>query len=116
MSANPKGAPATPLLEPLAKPAPEHQTKVEPHWFVLLHDDDEHTYDYVIVMLVALCEMTIEEAILHAMEVDADGVTVVACKPHDEAEGLANQILRFGGDPYLRTAASMKATVEPANG
>jgi ATP-dependent Clp protease adaptor protein ClpS len=108
-----------PLLEPevereeKAKAQSSKKTKPQKNWFVLLHDDQEHTYDYVIIMLIVLCSMTPQEALLRAAEVDADGVAIIACKPRDEAEALARRISSFGGDPLLGSACSMKATIEP---
>jgi len=103
--------------EPLSAPAVDTQpvALLDAPYFVILHDDSEHSYDYVVVMLVTLCGMTIEDALRHAIEVDTDGVSIVACCARDEAENTAYQILRFGGDPWLGTSCSMKATVEPAH-
>ena len=44
---------------------------------VVLLDDDDHTYDYVVEMLVKLFFKTVEEAYRHAVEVDSTGRTVV---------------------------------------
>jgi ATP-dependent Clp protease adaptor protein ClpS len=109
---------AVPLLEPETErnDATDDQEQTESEWFVILHDDDDHTYAYVILLLVTLCRMSVIEALQHAEEVDADGVTIVACRPREEAENLAHQIMRFGGDPFLRTSCSMRASIEPVAG
>lgn len=41
-------------------------------WKVVLWDDNEHTYEYVIEMLVEICMMTVEKAFLHAVQVDKE--------------------------------------------
>jgi len=109
-------ATATPDIVRAPRTDQRHETKTSPLWMVLLHDDDLHSYDYVIVMLVKLFEMTVKQAFGHACEVDADGCTVVACLPKDEAILKRDQIMSFGGDPWMRTTVSMKASVEPVEG
>jgi len=44
---------------------------------VVLLDDDEHTYDYVIEMLQKLFVLSKEAAFRHAVEVDSTGKTIV---------------------------------------
>ena len=48
-----------------------------PQFHVILHNDDTHTYDYVIAMLMQLFGKTKEAALNHATEVDNMGVTIV---------------------------------------
>ena len=82
---------------------------------VVLLDDDDHTYDYVIEMLQKIFVFTLEEAYRHAEEVDSCGRTVlITCeKPH--AEFARDQIVSYGADWRLdRSKGSMSAIVEPA--
>ena len=95
--------------------APASCTQHEPIWYVVLWDDNEHTYLYVIRMLVKLFRMSPEVAMKHAFEVDREGVTILARLPRTEASEKRNQVLRFGGDPQLKTVHSMRATIEPAD-
>ena len=44
---------------------------------VVLLDDDEHTYEYVIEMLQKLFFLSAEAALQHAVEVDTAGRTIV---------------------------------------
>ncbi len=46
-----------------------------PLYRVVLLDDDDHTYDYVIEMLQKIFIFTAEQALRHAQEVDAMGRT-----------------------------------------
>ncbi len=86
-----------------------------PMYRVVLLDDDDHSYDYVIEMLQKIFVFTLEEAYRHAEEVDATGRTVlIVCeKPH--AEFARDQIISYGPDPLLeRSKGSMSAIIEPA--
>ena len=81
-------------------------------WSVILHDDQLHTYEYVIEMLTNLTGMDMKTALQHALEVDTRGMTVVAQAPRPEAERLRDAIMTYGGDPRMRTTISMVASVE----
>ena len=86
-----------------------------PLYRVVLLDDDDHTYDYVIEMLQKVFVFTVEEAFRHAEEVDAKGRTVVVTCELPQAEFGRDQILAYGPDWRLpRSKGSMSAIVEPA--
>ena len=104
-------------LSPTAPVTTEQTTEREEHaplYRVVLLDDDDHTYDYVIEMLQKIFIFTLEEAYRHAEEVDATGRTVlITCeKPH--AEFARDQVISYGADWRLeRSKGSMSAIVEP---
>ena len=100
---------------------PERQTErieeLEPLFHVVLLDDDEHTYDYVIEMLQKLFMQTEAEAYQHAVEVDTSGRTVVITCGRAEAEFGRDQIHAYGPDWRMpNSKGSMSAIVEPAGG
>jgi len=110
----PATAPPRPgIAQPESSKRP--RKKHEPLWYVILHDDQLHTYEYVIIMLMKLFEMGKEAAFLHAVEVDTRGVTIVARLPREKAEQKRDEIMHFGGDPRMRTTVSMKASIEPCD-
>jgi len=82
---------------------------------VVLLDDDEHTYDYVIEMLQKLFFFPLETAFQHAVEVDTKGRTIVITCGLEEAEFGRDQIQSYGADPRMpQSKGSMSAIVEPA--
>ncbi|PJZ68503.1 Clp protease ClpS [Leptospira perolatii] len=82
-------------------------------WRVVLWDDDEHTYDYVIEMLMEVCKMTMEEAFMHAVEVDTQKRTVVFAGEFEHAEHIQDLILQYGPDHRMSNSkGSMSATLE----
>lgn len=84
-------------------------------YHVILLDDDEHTYDYVIEMLQKLFFLALEDALQHAIEVDNTGRTVVITCEKAEAEFARDQIHSFGADPRMaKSKGSMSAIVIPA--
>lgn len=100
-------------------PVEEKKTKPEispaPQYHVVLHDDDNHTYVYVIAMCMQLFAMTKEEGYTHAQEVDTQGITILLTTHLEHAELKRDQIRAFGPDPYIdRASPPMTVTLEPA--
>lgn len=86
-----------------------------PLWRVVLIDDDDHTYDYVVEMLQKVLVFTLQEAYRHAVEVDTHGRTVLITCELKEAEFARDQIQSYGPDWRLdRSKGSMSAVIEPA--
>jgi ATP-dependent Clp protease adaptor protein ClpS len=82
---------------------------------VVLLDDDEHTYDYVIEMLQKLFCVSREQAYRHALEVDAVKRTVVLTCEWEPAVFAVRQIHGYGADWRLpRSEGPMSAVAEPA--
>jgi ATP-dependent Clp protease adaptor protein ClpS len=85
-----------------------------PLYRVVLLDDDDHTYDYVIEMLQKVFIFSGEQALKHAQEVDEMGRTALMTCELPEAEFGRDQIHAFGRDWRLpRSKGSMSAIVEP---
>lgn len=90
--------------------------KLQPLYHVILHDDDDHTYDYVIEMLQKLFGHDMPTAFKMAQEVDASGRVVVWTGPMERAEFKKDQIHGYGADwRILRCKGSMSASIEPAD-
>jgi ATP-dependent Clp protease adaptor protein ClpS len=105
----------------MAKPAASPETDVQeqerrvPLYHVVLLDDDEHTYDYVIEMLQRLFMFSQAEAFQHAVEVDTTGRTIVITCELPQANFARDQIHAYGADPRMpNSKGSMGAVVEPA--
>src|SRR5437016_6672906 len=105
----------------MAKPAVSPETQVVererlvPLYRVVLLDDDDHTYDYVVEMLQKIFIFTPEQAYRHAVEVDRTGRTILITCELREAEFGRDQIHSYGPDWRLpRSQGSMAAVIEPA--
>lgn len=96
---------------------PENQTKLQPPYHVVLLDDQDHSYEYVIEMLGKLFGHGRETAFAMAQEVDATGRCNVFTGSLEQAEFKRDQIHAYGADWRIpRCAGSMSATLEPAEG
>ena len=103
----------------ITRPAEKKEQKTEglPPYNVVLLDDDDHSYEYVILMLKKVFGHPVEKGYKMAREVDATGRVVVATTHLEQAELKRDQIQAFGPDPLIpRCKGSMSATVEPASG
>lgn len=105
------------VVAPVIRPVVRGQEEEEQgHLFhVVLLDDDEHTYDYVIEMLQKLFLISKERAFQHAVEVDNKGRTTVITCELPQAEFARDQIQAFGADPRMpKSKGSMSAVLVPA--
>jgi len=95
----------------------ETSDKLQPLYHVILLNDDDHTYDYVIEMLEKIFGMSESKALSHAVEVDTNGTTILLTCELEQAEHKRDLIHGYGPDWRLpRSLGSMAAVVEPAAG
>ena len=95
----------------------KRKTEVLPPYNVVLLDDDEHSFEYVILMLKAIFGYPLQKGYRMAMKVHTTGRVVVATTNLEQAELKRDQIQAFGPDPLIpRCKGSMSATIEPAAG
>lgn len=93
----------------------EQRTKRQPPYHVILLNDDDHTFDYVIRMLKQLFGHPEPKGFKMAEEVHTKGKVVVLTTTREHAELKQDQIHAFGADPLLpRSKGSMTAVIEPA--
>jgi ATP-dependent Clp protease adaptor protein ClpS len=99
-------------------PRPKHEEKVrrQPPYHVILHNDDDHTFQYVITMMQQLFGYPREKGQQIADEVHNSGRAVVLTTSREHAELKRDQIHAFGPDPQSSRdcKGSMSASIEPA--
>jgi ATP-dependent Clp protease adaptor protein ClpS len=93
----------------------KQKTRRQPPYHVILLNDDDHSYEYVILMLKDLFGHPLEKGYLLAEEVDKTGRAVVCTTSLERAELKRDQIHAYGPDPRIPDCAgSMSAVIEPA--
>lgn len=94
--------------------AEDPKKKRQPRFHVILWNDDDHTFDYVIRMLKTIFGHPITAGFKLAQEVDSKGRAVVLTTSREHAELKVEQIHAFGPDDLvLGCKGSMSATFEP---
>jgi ATP-dependent Clp protease adaptor protein ClpS len=110
-------APVKPKRKKLSKrkPATKPRVDVLPPWNVVLINDDDHSYEYVIEMLRATCGHPNERGYQLAKTVDTTGRAIVFTAHKELAELKRDLIHSYGADPRNATCqGGMRADLEPA--
>src|SRR5262245_63333245 len=99
----------------VAEPVLKEKTRKQPPYNVILLNDDDHSFDYVIAMLQQLFGYPREKGYQMAYEVHTKGRVIVMTTTMEHAELKRDQIHAFGPDPLIaRCKGSMSAEIEPA--
>jgi ATP-dependent Clp protease adaptor protein ClpS len=97
------------------KPKEQTRTRTEPNYHVIIWNDEEHTYDYVIEMLMKTFGHPFERAYNITWEVDHHGKGIAHTCHRELAELKCEQVLGYGADPRMQESkGSIRATIEPA--
>ena len=93
----------------------EQVTRRQPPYNVILLNDDDHTYEYVIEMLKELFAHPVETGYQLAKMVDTKGRAIVCTTSLERAELKRDQIHAYGPDPRIpRCKGAMTAEIEAA--
>ena len=89
--------------------------KKQPPYAVIVHDDDQHTYEYVIEVLQKVCGHDLQKAFVLTQAVDLTGRAAVWTGPKEVAELKRDQIRGFGPDHYAQQTVRfpLGVTIEP---
>jgi ATP-dependent Clp protease adaptor protein ClpS len=101
----------------VAEPAVGEDTKTQRGrlYNVIILNDDEHTFDYVIEMLQSVFSLPVTDAVARTVEADRTGSSIVHTCGLEEAELKRDRVHAYGPDwrlPHSRGPVS--ALVEPA--
>src|SRR5947209_3885991 len=97
------------------KPREDAKTRQLPPYNVVLFNDEEHTYEYVIQMLRSVFGYTEERGYQLAKEVDESGRAILMTTHRELAELKREQVIAYGSDIRISECkGSMSAIIEPA--
>ena len=98
-----------------AKPDPETKKKRQPPYAVILHNDDDHTFQYVIDLLMKLFAYPLEKAFVLTTQVHTQGKSIVWSGTLELAELKRDQVHGFGPDFYAtkKVEFPLGVTIEP---
>jgi len=108
------------VAEPAEQVLPRQHTrqakkpKRQPRYHVILWDDQDHSYDYVIAMMQQLFGHPVEKGFQIAQQVHDRGRAIVLTTTREHAELKRDQIHASGKDPLIRgCSGAMSASIEP---
>ncbi|MXY78966.1 MAG: ATP-dependent Clp protease adaptor ClpS [Chloroflexi bacterium] len=103
--------------ETVSRPEIGHAESAEPakRYHLILLDDDDHSYAYVVEMLGRLFGYGREKAFAIAAMVDTQGRAIVETNSYDRVRHDQQRIHDYGPDPRIeRCLGSMSAVIEEA--
>lgn len=93
----------------------KQKTKQPWLWNVVLIDDSEHTFPYVIRMAQEVFSLNEDRARALAETVNNNGRAICVTTHKEHAELKVEQVISFGKDPLLATCKGpMSCVIEPA--
>jgi ATP-dependent Clp protease adaptor protein ClpS len=105
----------TPETERKQKTDRREENRREPNYHVIIWNDEEHSYEYVIEMLMKLFKHPFEKAMDITTEVDRKGKGIAWTCHRELAELKCEQILTYGPDRTMAISkGSIRATIEQA--
>jgi ATP-dependent Clp protease adaptor protein ClpS len=110
MSGDPE---TTTVVEP--EVTEETRTHRLPPYHVIVLNDEDHTFDYVIELLIKLFTHTVTRAKDLTWQIHSRGRAIVYTTHKEKAELKCEQVRSYGPDPRLsRSKASLRCYIEPA--
>lgn len=105
----------TPTTRPATTPGAADTPALEPRFHLVLLDDNDHSYDYVIELLGHVLGYGPEKSFVLARVVDTQGRAIIETASHEQVLRHQRQIHAYGADPRIpRCSGPMSAIVEPA--
>lgn len=100
---------------PKSKTDRETRTKKLPPYHVIILNDEEHTFDYVIELLTKLFAHPLNAAIELTWRIHLTGRAVVYTTHKEKAELKRDQVLSYGPDPRMSISKGpLGCYIEPA--
>ena len=110
-----QAAVAEPVQEKEQKPA--QRPRRQPRFNVILWNDEEHSYQYVVAMMQELFGYPSERGFQIAKTVDTAGRAIVLTTTKEHAELKRDQIHAYGKDGAMASSkGSMWSTIEAVSG
>lgn len=102
--------------QPRTHANPETRTRQEPPYNVIILNDEDHTFDYVIELLCKVFRHSLDTAQKLTWDVHSKGRAIALTTHKEHAELKRDQVLSYGRDPRLeRSRGPIGCVIEPAH-
>jgi ATP-dependent Clp protease adaptor protein ClpS len=100
---------------PRARTNPETQTRRQPPYNVVILNDEEHTFPYVIELLVKIFGHSLPTSEALTLRIHTTGRAIVYTTHKEKAELKRDQVLAYGPDPRMSISKGpLGCYIEPA--
>jgi len=76
--------------------ATEEETEVDqriaPRWKIILHNDDHHSFEFVIMMIMEIFKKTTEQAFVHTLEIHEHDTSVLTTCSKERGQLYLEQV------------------------
>jgi ATP-dependent Clp protease adaptor protein ClpS len=105
------------MNQTLLEPKVDEKIKTMPMWHVLILNDEEHSYPFVVHLLMEIFKHEQERAIQLTIKIDKEGQAIVATTTKEIAELRQEQVKAKGRDPLMgeRSTGPLACVIEPAS-
>jgi ATP-dependent Clp protease adaptor protein ClpS len=100
---------------PKSRTIPETRTRRQPPYHVIILNDEEHTFEYVIELLTKLFGHPLATAEELTLRIHHTGRAIVLTTHREKAELKREQVLAYGPDPRMNISKGpLGCYIEPA--
>jgi ATP-dependent Clp protease adaptor protein ClpS len=100
---------------PKSRTATTNATRRQPPYHVIILNDEEHTFDYVIELLTKLFGHPLATAEALTWKIHTGGRAIVYTTHKEKAELKRDQVLSYGADPRMSISKGpLSCYIEPA--
>jgi ATP-dependent Clp protease adaptor protein ClpS len=105
----------TTQVAPRARTVPETQTRRQPPYNVVILNDEEHTFPYVIELLIKVFGHSLPTSEELTLKIHHTGRAIVYTTHKEKAELKRDQVLAYGPDPRMSISKGpLGCYIEPA--
>lgn len=91
------------------------KVKTLPMWNVIILDSPDHSFEYVVALLVTVFKREYQESCDMTMKVHNEGRVIAITCPKERAELYKEQVMSFGPDRQIKHCKNaIGCTLEPA--
>ena len=103
------------VAEPEVEVEQETRTRRLPPYNVIILNDEDHTFHYVIELLIKLFAHSLPRAKELTWQIHTRGRAIVYTTHKEKAELKRDQVLAYGPDPRMAASkSSLRCYIEPA--
>jgi ATP-dependent Clp protease adaptor protein ClpS len=103
----------TPVVE--NETSTDQKTDFLKQWHVVLLNTDDHTFEFVVTLIMTVFNKDADEAYAHTIQIHKEGRSILATTHRERAELYKEQVHAFGADEMMKkNPRPLPCELEPA--